>query len=764
MSGSPHASSREEGRLLRFAFPLAALILVRLLCVLFPSSGWWGVNYARFLPPWQYLMISGLALLAVLPRVAASLTPMTERIAALLFPASSSRARTTHILAAIAFGICAGMLTMPYPFLGGDGVHVMRRLFRFNVQLLGDYGQLSTEPLTVLLYAGLAKLSGAGSVAGGSVNLTGYTMMFRVVGGVGASVLAFAVLRFSQRMSDINTERLALVSMLLFTAGTLMYFGYVEFYVPVFTVSALFLLSGMRALREGTPVVLPGVLLALAVVFHFSAIVFLPAYIFLLTRRLPCASGRWQTVSAMRVQALLLIAAFAGAGLVYAADVKGPWIALLPLSGVHTMYSLVHLHDVMNNVLLTAPMALAAMFMLLPERHRHTSAPQAAVVFTAVAALWWIVLIVSQPSFAHDWDIFPVFGLTIACGAWLLLARLPFGPRRSYLRAQMMVQPMLFLLPWMLLHMNQEAALARYGAITERYAGVLPAAVLSGFHETLRSEAVARADGGEEIRQIAAMIELTGERYEYMKLLRALARRDPGVEHTLGDVRIVLARLSLQSDSLLDLAVGDDTAAREKTLRSLYPVLVTTMGSALAPEARVAWLEETVNPALRLGRAFPILAQLGHLAFDGARHREALSWYGRAVDDSVSSPDDGGAALSQIYSNMGIAQFAAQRPEDALRSFAHATIYPSAPARAWSNLGFACFRLARFDDARRNFTLTLAKDSSDVNALYCLGRLSLQHNGTVRSGRWLLRRFLSLEQGSRRSEEVTRWLALQGGS
>ncbi|MDT8325389.1 MAG: tetratricopeptide repeat protein, partial [Bacteroidota bacterium] len=128
-------------------------------------------------------------------------------------------------------------------------------------------------------------------------------------------------------------------------------------------------------------------------------------------------------------------------------------------------------------------------------------------------------------------------------------------------------------------------------------------------------------------------------------------------------------------------------------------------------------------------------------------------------EDSLSAPDDDGGALSLLHSRLGIVQFSGTLHEAALVSFQRATTYPAAQASAWSNLGFAHFRMARFQQSIAPFTRALMMDSTDVNALYCLGRMRMARPETAISGRWLLGRFLLLEQGTRRSGEIDRWLS-----
>ncbi|MFA6235540.1 MAG: hypothetical protein WC824_15330, partial [Bacteroidota bacterium] len=137
----------------------------------------------------------------------------------------------------------------------------------------------------------------------------------------------------------------------------------------------------------------------------------------------------------------------------------------------------------------------------------------------------------------------------------------------------------------------------------------------------------------------------------------------------------------------------------------------------------------------------------------------AGKWYRAALRDSLSAPGDGGATLSVIHSRLGIMSFGKGANEASLASFMHATTYRSAPAVVWSNLGFALFRNARFAESARAFTTTLRMDSSDVNALYCLGRLTLGNPATALSGRWLLQRFLIRERNTARSADAERMLA-----
>jgi tetratricopeptide (TPR) repeat protein len=782
-----HAEQRARrpraGRgLLLLTTPLIAVLALRFFAAFLHGQEWWGIDIGRYLPMWQAVVIAAaglaVALLAAVPAGAARMTALLYAAGEFLFPDNPSSMRARHAAAALCFGLLAVLVTMPFPFLGGDGVHVVRRLYRFNIDVLASYGQLRTEPLTVLLYAWLAKLTGAGSTAAGSVDLTGYTALFRYVAGAGAALQAWIVLRYARLLTEDNTARLALISMTLCTSGALLYFGYVEFYVPVFTASALFLFSGMRCAKDRGSPLLPSLALLLAVCFHLSAIVFLPALLFLFVREKNAAEGEQGSRTSFRLQAALYIIAVSAAVLVYSIGVQGPWIALSSVDPASTLFSAVHARDVLNNILLAAPMALAALLMLLPALRTRKHVIPRAPVFAGIAACWWLVLMISQPAFAMDWDIFAVFGLALAGVPALLLVLLPAREQRAYLSTQMAVQPVLFLLPWLMLHLNQDTAVARYSDLTEMYSGVLPPAVVSGFHETLRSEAAGRSAGLEEIRRIEKMIALTNDSYEYMKLLRALSQGNAGTSEARPELRRILAHLRMQPDSVLDRAVGEDAAARALTLRGLYPSLVSSMGKTLSPSTRYTWLEESlasssspgsaspdsVSPGRELpfraflGGAFPILAQLGNLAYAGRDYTNAERWYLRAAADSVAAPSDGGIALSHVHAQLGIMRFTAGAHASAIASFLHATTYPSAPSSAWSNLGFALFRSGMFVESAVAFRTTLRMDSSDINALYCLGRLSLLRPATARFGT-LAARPLSPARASRRPQQGRRHAA-----
>ena len=108
-------------------------------------------------------------------------------------------------------------------------------------------------------------------------------------------------------------------------------------------------------------------------------------------------------------------------------------------------------------------------------------------------------------------------------------------------------------------------------------------------------------------------------------------------------------------------------------------------------------------------------------------------------------------------------RFTAGAQTSAIASFLHATTYPSAPSSAWSNLGFALFRSGMFVESAVAFRTTLRMDSSDINALYCLGRLSLLRPATAASGRWLLGRFLLREPRGARSRDAAMLLAASVG-
>jgi tetratricopeptide (TPR) repeat protein len=181
---------------------------------------------------------------------------------------------------------------------------------------------------------------------------------------------------------------------------------------------AVFVMTSLRALSTGGSIIVPGVVLAFALLFHVQAVLLAPPYVFLLARRAVVRRNPAWVPLAGAVVAGLTVAAAAAAGRIDAVR-----HFLLPPVGTgcgYGIFSAAHLVDVLNQVTLLCPAWL--LFAALALRRAFTTREDAATEDTGelvfgwcslVPALLFLLLFNPELGMARDWDLycFTVLGL-----------------------------------------------------------------------------------------------------------------------------------------------------------------------------------------------------------------------------------------------------------------------------------------------------------------------------------------------------------------
>lgn len=426
-----------------------------------PATAAWGFHHAAYLPAAVSIaMLAGWLLLFVRP-LRRGLAPfLFDRVGGWIFGASI---RPALAVSAVFTAIFVALKT-PTRFLG-DGVLVGELAglgARYRIHDMMDY-QLHRLVLQAIGGAGSKEISFRLYVLGSW--LAGFL----------AVATALLLLRRSRRLSI--PVKMAAFSLWILAAPTLLYCGYVESY-GLFSVAMLgFLWSGALAQRGESPPWLAGLFFGLAGFFHTTAVFAAPAWLLLALR--PGVDhprkGPWAAQVILPGLALPLLAIGIHVALGYNGEFfrrdffesKNQRHLLIALAGPHGLFSLRHAKDILNWLILAAPVTgwlIAARARAARERLKEPDI--AFLALQTVCFLLPFLLLDRKLGAARDWDL---LAPQIA-GFAFLSARLwetDLGDARDEgilppLRVAAPGVALLLVAPWLILNATTDPAIRRF--------------------------------------------------------------------------------------------------------------------------------------------------------------------------------------------------------------------------------------------------------------------------------------------------------------
>lgn len=649
-----------------WVFSFAACGYVILMGVRNMRSGWydWGLGHAAFLPGWAQWGWTLLAVALVLPLI----YKPAQRLAAMLFADASARALPAAF--AIAGAALFWLLAMETYFLG-DGAVYLAEHFRYVRGL--DYSSSvlyskGSAPLTGWL---LAQVASAAHALSGGEGVIGHPMFaFRLTGMIAGVIFVLVAWCGVHRLwPDLDpqraqaagvpvsraTERFATFVLLVTTAASLYFFGYVEYYTFVFVALAAHMIALDRAARGDIGFMAPILLLLLAIAFHFLAVLALPALIATMLAR-----SRRQSLTRLGSASAVLAAlglVLAGAGIWYfasgtAAEGSRTVLSLDPYGSegrwqLYTLLSARHVADVILYVILLAlPSVLAISWISRPNRSGYAAhrawAGDAAMRAASLNLLFFLLLaIFGNTAFglARDWDIVAVLGVaTVLYAVTVLRGRQQWavesavvptappaadadaepeevppgqtdeGPASVVLRRRTSYSLVLAagfslgaFIPWVHVNVDADASVARYRSILADTDTLIMGDYALNGYEHLRKYYQSTGDGAGEAWAIRKKIECVGYPMDFRKYMLAVVTNLPAgarraeFEWMLDDIA---RRLELMNAGRTDsLYAGTRSAFTELAAE------VVLQAHALPPAEGVTatWLDGRLDRLAALG-------------------------------------------------------------------------------------------------------------------------------------------------------------------
>ena len=493
------------------AVPFALLLILWIAGAAFPTLRTWGFSMAAYVPAYLAAALLILCVLALIPSAATRVGSMMEALTS-RFVWKGENSVTAAIAVAIAAGLIFFFLAIPFSFLGDSFLYLA------EVIRAADSGQVDLFRYNSLL-SSLIFLFG-GSKLMTLFGIVEVARVFWLIAAVCGAIYFYVLLRGVNALADDALEAVIFLGLMLSLGGLLLFFGYVEYYAPLFAATLAYAVALYRATARNEGLMRPAILLALCIALHFLALFYLPA--FLLAVYLRRQGSKEGGVSPSVFFRLVLAGLFLFAGAVSAVVLLRlePWNAsLIPFTrqswtGTYTMFSSYHLLDILNEILLVAAIPIALVFGLsVSKRQRFRfDNPSMQVFFVFMLSLLMLVL-AHFPFYgmARDWDIYAPLGIATAFFAFAMLrsAGLNTASRR-HLAGIIVVWTLVFQTLWLAANITEASALRRYTDILRLDADHVHADFAQYGYLNLKKYYQHKGDHESSARAFRRMIELRG--------------------------------------------------------------------------------------------------------------------------------------------------------------------------------------------------------------------------------------------------------------
>ncbi|MBL0176767.1 MAG: hypothetical protein IPP94_16155 [Ignavibacteria bacterium] len=642
---------------------LAAIGLSALLIVLLreglSASGigrYWGFDFfadtRRDVFPWRIGLL--------LPLVAFILKPVYARVIR-----NEARIRTALPLLLVVAAMAVLFLWPMRTFFYGDGGPLLVQIWRIGEQQAVDMSLLlnwKSSPLAGALIYGLAVAVPKTFSAFGLPLPTHAAYPFVAMSAL--ALIALGVYFFMRR----RDERTVMEALLLFgTAGALFFFGYVEFYLPVFVFVFLYLSTAERALDGGS--LWPSALaLALAIAAHYAAAVLLPSFAVLALSR--------NKESRIRISGSRVLLVLGGAVALYLALLFGGVIGsgdsrlIMPLHPVdspagrcvYTVFSSWHLADFANLLALLAALPLLVIAALAFTRQGRSWFSTTHFAFHALGSgLFFLFIFAANTSLglARDWDLAAPLGLLLAFFA-LSMLRHASGkdwPRSGHLFA---LSAMLLTLPWLAINLNADLSAKRFERVLALDAEHMYRDYALSGYEALRKYHQNAGHRDRDLELSRKKILIIDYPSNYLSLFgKSQYMLEAGLRTDyIATQRWMLERLARKARELRTARVERDYAIGIPQIDSLAELI--------AVHAFISRTDSALGDTFRdvgdaTGYAYPFLSIRGMEAYQRREYPAAAELLQQALNRGFHS--------ARVYVVLGTALGLADRHGEALRAF-----------------------------------------------------------------------------------------------
>jgi tetratricopeptide (TPR) repeat protein len=313
--------------------------------------------------------------------------------------------------------------------------YVLGDSFRL-MPLLGEPMSFSpTEHLTLLLLRQLYDLIGDAEVT------------YLVVSVTSGVLFLIIVVLFAKHVARNRTDQIAAVAVFLGLAQIQLFFGYVENYSLVTALITIFIFLGLLSLENRRYFWWAVIVFTLAGAFHLLAGFLLPGLICLFWLR---GREERQPRYILIASIVTIIAVAASIILTMQFEEESIFNPIIASSGnPYSLFSTQHLTDVMNILLLVAPLPALMIISLLRSRRLAISNQTLFLLMCTAGGACLLFFVDPKLGAIRDWDLLSLYGIPLAFLATTIFfrAETKLGKSDSYLKSALAVI-LLHTVPW----------------------------------------------------------------------------------------------------------------------------------------------------------------------------------------------------------------------------------------------------------------------------------------------------------------------------
>jgi tetratricopeptide (TPR) repeat protein len=431
---------------------IVSVILAALFFIsgLIPLESFWGFNHLKYLPPYFLYIYALIFVLFLIPYVSESILNLAVNIT-----------RSFKKLPKAVQLVIVAIITFVILYLLRVHVHSLGDGYQRIFQVERGYLYYHSEPLDFFLHAVLFRLLKLFGTKSGELSYVIYS--------IGAGIVFVLSIYFFKLPGQLKKHG-GLIKLIIITfGGSLLFFGYVESYSLYYLFAILYILFAVKFMLTKKGLWLASIFFALAIITHLTAAVLLPSILYLLYysfKKIRPASftDRYPPLIISIIPFLVLAGKEIQLRMSTTAvpSVSGGILPIFSLSE-YSVFSPLHLLDILNHVLLIAPVLIPLLAILIMGKNKTTEKSKIKIfaIITSVSFLLMLFLFDPKLGFARDWDLFtPVtapLGLIVALS---IFSKASFKLEK-YNRAILVMFPILFFSGWVILNASEIRQLQR---------------------------------------------------------------------------------------------------------------------------------------------------------------------------------------------------------------------------------------------------------------------------------------------------------------